>query len=86
MSEMSKSRGVPGYMNNLAFLPSSRKATGSSRVDDTLLIRAAQQGDTAAFEALMAGTGSWDAVIDMACYLPARRASRVEVLTALPRE
>src|SRR5204862_2846918 len=53
VSEMSKSRGVPGYMNNLAFLPSSRKATGSSRVDDTLLIRAAQQGDATAFEELV---------------------------------
>ncbi len=53
VSEMSKSRGVPGYMNNLAFLPSSRKATGSSRVDDTLLIRAAQQGDATAFEQLV---------------------------------
>src|SRR5436190_4677755 len=53
VSEMSKSRGVPGYMNTLAFLPSSRKATGSSRVDDTRLIRAAQQGDAAAFEELV---------------------------------
>src|SRR6266446_7727955 len=53
VAEMSKPRGVPGYMNNLAFLPSSRKATGSSRVDDTLLIRAAQQGDAAAFEELV---------------------------------
>jgi RNA polymerase sigma-70 factor (ECF subfamily) len=53
VSEISKTRGVPAYMNNLGFLPSSRKATGSSRVDDTLLIRAAQQGDAAAFEELV---------------------------------
>src|SRR5438132_14010880 len=53
VSEISKTRGVPAYMNNLAFLPSSRKTTGSSRVDDTLLIRAAQQGDAAAFEELV---------------------------------
>src|SRR6266702_1718182 len=53
VAEMSKPRGVPAYMNNLAFLPSSRKATGSSRVDDTRLIRAAQQGDAAAFEELV---------------------------------
>src|SRR5437016_10559262 len=53
VSEISKTRGVPAYMNNLGFLPSTRKATGSSRVDDTLLIRAAQQGNTAAFEELV---------------------------------
>src|SRR5437016_4933691 len=53
VSEISKTRGVPAYMNNLGFLPSTRKATGSSRVDDTLLIRAAQQGDAAAFEELV---------------------------------
>src|SRR2546430_15456738 len=53
VAEMSKPRGVPAYMNKLAFLPSSRKATGSSRVDDTRLIRAAQQGDAAAFEELV---------------------------------
>jgi len=53
VSEISKTRGVPAYMNNLGFLPSTRKATGSSRVDDTLLIRAAQQGDATAFEELV---------------------------------
>jgi RNA polymerase sigma-70 factor (ECF subfamily) len=53
VSEMSKPRGVPAYLN-LGFLPSSRKSAGlSSRVDDTLLIRAAQQGDTSAFEELV---------------------------------
>src|SRR5882762_9772361 len=41
-------------MNNLGFLPSSRKSAGlTSRVDDTLLIRAAQQGDATAFEELV---------------------------------
>src|SRR2546426_3582367 len=53
VSEISKTRGLPAYMNNLAFLPSSTKATGSSRVDDTRLIRAAQLGDAAAFEELV---------------------------------
>src|SRR6266702_877142 len=53
VAEMSKPRGVPAYMNNLAFLPSSAKATGSSRVDTTRLIRAAQQGNAAAFEELV---------------------------------
>src|SRR5207253_10653653 len=54
VSEMNKTRGVPAYMNNLGFLPSSRKSAGvTSRVDDTLLIRAAQQGDTSAFEELV---------------------------------
>src|SRR2546426_12242845 len=53
VSEISKTRGLPAYMNNLAFLPSSTKATGSSRVDETRLIRAAQLGDAAAFEELV---------------------------------
>src|SRR5438128_5062865 len=53
VSEISKPRGVPAYMNNLGFLPSTRKATGSSRVYDTRLIRAAQLGDAAAFEELV---------------------------------
>jgi nucleoside-diphosphate-sugar epimerase len=33
--------------------------------------------DFAAFESLMAGSGSWDAVIDTACYLPAEAESSV---------
>ena len=54
VSEISKTRGAPAYMNNLGFFPSSRKSASlTSRVDDTLLIRAAQQGDAAAFEELV---------------------------------
>ena len=54
VSEISKTRGAPAYMNNLGFFPSSRKsASPTSRVDDTRLIRAAQQGDASAFEELV---------------------------------
>jgi RNA polymerase sigma-70 factor (ECF subfamily) len=54
VSEISKTRGAPAYMNNLGFFPSSRKSASlTSRVDDTRLIRAAQQGDAAAFEELV---------------------------------
>src|SRR5256885_16931200 len=50
--ERSKSR-KPAYTNNgVSFIPSSHAsgAVGSRRVDDSMPIRRAQQGDTAAFE------------------------------------
>src|SRR5256884_8477450 len=53
--ESSKSR-MPAYTNNgVSFIPSSQAAgtVGSRRVDDSMLIRRAQQGDTAAFEELV---------------------------------
>src|SRR5256885_15105951 len=53
--ESSKSR-MPAYTNNsVSFAPSSQAAgaVGSRRVDDSMLIRRAQQGDTAAFEELV---------------------------------
>src|SRR5881397_3359588 len=53
--ESSKSR-MPAYTNNgVSFIPSSQAAgaVGSRRVDDSALIRRAQQGDTAAFEELV---------------------------------
>src|SRR6202051_1628691 len=54
VSEISKTRGAPAYMNNLGFFPSSRKSARlTSRVDDTRLICAAQQGDATAFEELV---------------------------------
>src|SRR5207247_5630000 len=55
VSESSKSR-MPAYTNNgMSFIPSSQAAgaVGSRRVDDSMLIRRAQQGDTAAFEELV---------------------------------
>src|SRR5437879_12233150 len=53
--ESSKSR-MPAYTNNgVSFIPSSQAAgaVGSRRVDDSALIRRAQQGDTTAFEELV---------------------------------
>src|SRR5437660_4405377 len=53
--ESSKSR-MPAYTNNgVSFIPSSQASgtVGSRRVDDSMLIRRAQQGDTAAFEELV---------------------------------
>src|SRR2546427_10191649 len=53
--ESSKSR-MPAYTNNgVSFIPSSQAAgaMGSRRVDDSVLIRRAQQGDTTAFEELV---------------------------------
>ena len=47
---------MPAYTNNsVSFIPSSQAsgAVGSRRVDDSMLIRRAQQGDTAAFEELV---------------------------------
>src|SRR5438309_2752043 len=47
---------VSGYTNNsVSFATKSQAAgtVGSRRVDDSLLIRRAQQGDTAAFEELV---------------------------------
>src|SRR3989454_1311034 len=55
VSEGSKSR-MPTYMSDsVSFAPSSRAngAVGSRRVDDSVLIRRAQQGDTTAFEELV---------------------------------
>src|SRR5947208_16919957 len=53
--ESSKSR-MPAYTNNgVSFIPSSQAAGGggSRQVDDSVLIRRAQQGDTTAFEVLV---------------------------------
>src|SRR5436853_803641 len=53
--ESSKSR-MPAYTNNsVSFIPSSQAsgAVGSRQVDDSMLIRRAQQGDTTAFEELV---------------------------------
>src|SRR5436305_79196 len=53
--ESSKSR-MPAYTNNsVSCAPKSQAAgtVGSRRVDDSMLIRRAQQGDTAAFEELV---------------------------------
>src|SRR5436853_1915471 len=55
VSEGSKSR-MPTYMSDsVSFAPSSRAngAVGSRQVDDSMLIRRAQQGDTTAFEELV---------------------------------
>src|SRR5438876_10701789 len=55
VSESSKSR-MPAYTNNgMSFIPSSQAAgaVGSRRVDDSVLIRRAQEGVTAAFEELV---------------------------------
>src|SRR5947209_1018203 len=53
--ESSKAR-MPAYTNNgMSFIPSSQAAgaVGSRRVDDSVLIRRAQQGDMTAFEELV---------------------------------
>jgi RNA polymerase sigma-70 factor (ECF subfamily) len=54
VSESGKIRMAP-YMSSSGFIPSAQRAAQgrSNRVDDALLIRAAQQGDTAAFEELV---------------------------------
>ena len=54
MSESSKSQ-MPAYMSSISFAGPSQTAgaVGPRRVDDSMLIRRAQQGDTAAFEELV---------------------------------
>lgn len=53
MATNSNNLGIaPTYSNGLELLPSA-KAPREIRVDDTLLIRRAQQGDTSAFEELV---------------------------------
>jgi len=54
VSESGKIR-VPSYLNGIGYVPSSQRgqAGRSARVDDALLIRAAQQGNTSAFEELV---------------------------------
>jgi RNA polymerase sigma-70 factor, ECF subfamily len=54
VAELSKMRGVPDYSGGVPFVPSRTAAAGrSTGVDSTLLIREAQQGNTAAFEELV---------------------------------
>ncbi|MCU1298716.1 MAG: polymerase, sigma subunit, family [Acidobacteriaceae bacterium] len=55
MPETNKARRVPGHMNGVDYLPSVSVVAENrpTRVDDTGLIRAAQQGDAAAFEQLV---------------------------------
>ncbi len=56
VADLSKTRGTPPtFLSGAAFIPPGRAAAAvrSARIDDTLLIRQAQQGDTAAFEALV---------------------------------
>ena len=54
VAELSKTRGTPAYMNTVPFVPSGQTpGQRSTRVDDTLLIREAQQGNSAAFEELV---------------------------------
>src|SRR5215471_12150870 len=54
VAESSKSR-MPAYMSSISLVPSTHAAgaTGSRRVDDSMLIRQAQEGNTAAFEELV---------------------------------
>ncbi len=55
LPETDQIRHVPDHMNGIGYLP-SMSAVGENRptrVDDTPLIRAAQQGDAAAFEQLV---------------------------------
>jgi RNA polymerase sigma-70 factor (ECF subfamily) len=55
VSETSKIRRLPMHTNTVAFVPASRPALSASpqRVDDSALIREAQQGNTSAFEELV---------------------------------
>src|SRR5690349_3588193 len=55
VSESSKIRRLPMHANAVAFVPANRTAVAvtQQRVDDSALIRAAQQGNTAAFEELV---------------------------------
>src|SRR5436309_7248021 len=55
VSETSKIRRLPMPTNPVAFVPANRTAVAvtQQRVDDSMLIRRAQQGDTAAFEELV---------------------------------
>src|SRR5216117_6101 len=54
VADLSKMRSVPGYVSGAPFVPSGPKVVGRpTRVDDTLLIREAQQGNTSAFEELV---------------------------------
>jgi len=55
LPETDQIRRVPDHMNGIGYLPSMSTVGENrpTRVDDTLLIRAAQQGDAAAFEQLV---------------------------------
>ena len=54
VAELSKMRGVPNYSGGVPFVPGRTATAGrSTGVDSTLLIREAQQGNTAAFEELV---------------------------------
>jgi RNA polymerase sigma-70 factor, ECF subfamily len=54
VSDTSKIRRLPMHSNGVAFAPANRPvAAGQLRVDDSSLIREAQQGNTAAFEELV---------------------------------
>jgi RNA polymerase sigma-70 factor, ECF subfamily len=55
VSETGKIRGFPSHTDNFGFAPADRTpgANRQVRVDDTSLIRAAQQGNSAAFEELV---------------------------------
>jgi RNA polymerase sigma-70 factor, ECF subfamily len=55
VSETSKISRLPMHTNTVAFVPASRTAlsAGQQRMDDSALIREAQQGNTSAFEELV---------------------------------
>jgi RNA polymerase sigma-70 factor (ECF subfamily) len=54
VSDMSKIPGSPAYLNRPLVPPNrSAAAARSARIDDTILIRQAQQGNTTAFEELV---------------------------------
>jgi RNA polymerase sigma-70 factor (ECF subfamily) len=54
VAELGKIRSAPAFMNSAPMLPPSQLAGArSSRVDDAVLIREAQQGNAAAFEELV---------------------------------
>jgi nucleoside-diphosphate-sugar epimerase len=56
----------------------SRAATSGRHSPAVRHIRVDRR-DLPAFESLIAGSGTWDAVIDMACYLPAEAESAVRI-------
>ena len=58
----------------------SRDSSGESLVPSVSRL-VVDRRDLPAFESLMAGSGTWDAVIDMACYLPEEAESAVRVFT-----
>src|ERR1700758_1769264 len=68
MAQSDKMRGAPVYASTVPMTaPASRAAGGSTRIDDSQLIRAAQQGNVAAFEELVR---SYDrAVLRLAVHL-----------------